>query len=135
GNDGIVVDAILGADLGDAIGHACPAGYPIDQALRPFEHAVEDALGPTHLPQHVHVEPAIAIGQLVGHARLIDAAADRIGDRLLMALAPCLAVVDLGQQIAIGIEGIRIDAGECSHPATGGPGTRTLAVGYGDTLA
>src|SRR5439155_26866147 len=68
-------------------------------------------------------------------ARLIDAAADRIGDQLLMTLAPCLAVVDLGQQIAIGIEGIRIDAGECSHPATGGPGTRTLAVGYRDTLA
>ena len=67
----------------------------MDQALGAFQHAMQHALGRGHLPQHVHVDAALAAGDLMGDAGLMDAALDRIGDQLLMALAPGLAVIDL----------------------------------------
>ena len=135
GDDGIVVDPVAGADLRDAIGHAGAAGDAVDQALGPFQHAMEDALGRGHLPQHVHMDAALAAGDLMGDAGLIDAALDRIGDELLMALAPGLAVIGLLDELAVLVEGIGIDAGEGADAAARGPGARTLAVGDRDTLA
>ncbi len=65
-----------------------PQVTPWMRPLRAFQHAVQDALGRRHLPQHVHVDAALAVGALMGDARLVDAAVDGVGDQLLMALAP-----------------------------------------------
>jgi len=40
--------------------------------------AVQDAFRPAHFPKHVHMKPAQAVGRFIGHARLMDAAADGI---------------------------------------------------------
>src|SRR6185369_9769558 len=135
GDDGIVVDAVAGADLGDPIRHAGAAGDAVDQALGAFQHAMKDALGRGHLPQHVHVDATLAAGDLMGDAGLIDAALDRIGDELLVALAPRLAVIGLLDELAVLVEGIGIDAREGADAPARGPGARTLAVGDRDALA
>ena len=75
------MDPIARGDLGDAIGHASPAGNAVHQALRAFENAVEDALGRAHLPQHVHMDAALAAGHLMGDPRSL---------RLIEALYACL---------------------------------------------
>ncbi len=86
-------------------------------SLGAFEHAVQHALGGGHLPQHVHVDAAAAIGLFIGDAGLMDAAADRKSDEFLMPLAPCAAVVDLCDQLALRVIGIGIDAGERADAA------------------
>src|SRR5690348_11414382 len=96
---------------------------------------MKNALGATHLPQHVHMQAALAGGYLIGHARLVDPAADRVGDQLLMPLAPRLAVIHLRQHVAVGIVGIGIDAGEGANPVARSPGAGAFAVGNGDALA
>ncbi len=135
GDDGVVVDAVLGTDLGDAIGHAGPAGNSVDQALGPFQHAVQDAFRPAHFPKHVHMKPAQAVGRFIGHARLMDAAADGIGNQFLMAFASGLAIVNLRQEPTFGVEGIGVDARKGAHAAAGGPGPRAFAIGDRNALA
>src|SRR4029077_14539071 len=81
------------------------------------------------------MDAALAAGDLMGDAGLIDAALDRIGDELLMALAPGLAVIGLLDELAVLVEGIGIDAGEGADSAARGPGARALAVGDRDALA
>src|SRR5262249_27126060 len=116
-------------------GHAGAAGDAVDEPARAFEHAVQDALGRGHLPQHVHVDATAATGALISDARLRDAAGDRIGDQLLVPLAPRAAVVDLQDAAAIGVIGIGIDAGERADAARGRPGARAFAVRDRDALA
>src|SRR2546429_9791648 len=82
----IIVDAVTGADLGDAVGHAGAAGDAIDKSTRAFENAMQHTLGGGHLPQHIHVDAALAGRALIGDAGLLDAAGDRVGDQLLMPL-------------------------------------------------
>src|SRR6185437_7317075 len=135
GDDRVIVDAVAGADLGDAIGHAGAASDAVDEPARAFEHAMQDALGRRHLPQHVHMYAAAATAALIGDARLLDAAGDRKGDQLLMPLAPRAAVIDLRDAAAIGIIGIGVDAGERADAAAGRPGTRALAVRNRDAFA
>ncbi len=122
GHDRIVMDAVFGADLGDAIRHAGAAGDAVDEALGPFEHAMQDGFGRPHLPQHIHMDAAIAVRGLVRHARLMDATGDRVADQLFMPLAPGLAVIDLWDHRAGGIEGVGIDAGEGADAAGCRPG-------------
>ena len=77
-----------------------PQVTPWIRPARAFEHAVQDALGGGHLPQHVHVDAALAVRALIGDARLLDAAGDRVGDQLLMPLAAGAAVIELRDQLA-----------------------------------
>ena len=100
-HDRVVVDAVARADLGDPVGHAGAAGDAVDQAAGAFEHAVQHLLGGGHLPQHVHVDAALAVRALVRDAGLMDAAGDRVGDQLLVALAPGAAVIDLRDRLAV----------------------------------
>jgi len=58
------------------------------------------------------VDAALAAGRLVGDAGLGDAAADREGDQLFMALAPGAAVIALLEQRAGLVIGIGVDARE-----------------------
>ena len=73
----------------------------MDELARPFQDAVQDALGAAHLPQHVHVHPALAARRLVGDPGLGDAAADRIGDQFLVALPSRPVVIDLRDNVAV----------------------------------
>ena len=107
----------------------------MDQALGAFQHAMEHPLRCRHLPEHVHVDAAAAAGHLMGDARLLDAAADGIDHQFLMALAAGAAMVFLGDQLAIGVIGIGVHAGEGADAAGVGPGARALAVGDGNALA
>src|SRR6516225_1056035 len=129
------MNAIAGADFGDLIGHARAAGDTVDEAARAFEHAVKDALRRRHLPQHVHVDAALAVRALMRHARLMDAAGNGVGDELLMALAPGTAVIELRDSLALLVVAIGVDAGEGANAAARRPGSRAFAVGDGNTLA
>ncbi len=84
-----------------------PQVTPWIRPLRAFEHAVQDPLGGRHLPQHVHVDAALAVAALIGDARLLDAAGDRIGDQLLVPLAPRAAVIELRDQLAVSVDSCR----------------------------
>src|SRR5581483_496358 len=134
-HDRVVVDAVAGANLGDAVRHAGAAGDAVDEAARAFEYAVQHPLGRRHLPQHVHVDAALAVGALMGDARLLDAAGNRVRDQLLMALAPGTALVDLRNALAGLAVAVGVDAGERADPARGGPRARALAVRNRDALA
>ena len=134
-DDGVVMHPVLGGDLGDPVGHSGAAGHAVDKPLGPGEHAAQDALGAGHLPQDVHVDAALAAGQLVRDARLADAALDRIGEEFLVALAPRPAAVAHRDQLAPGIVGIRVHPGERADPARRRPRAAALPVGDGDALA
>src|SRR6266480_3363136 len=97
----IIVDAVTGADLGDAVGHSGAAGDAIDKSTRAFENAMQHTLGGGHLPQHIHVDAALAVRALIGDAGLLDAAGDRVGDQLLMPLTAGAAEIDLRDQLAV----------------------------------
>ena len=101
GHDRIIVDPVAGADLGDLIWHAGAAGDAVDQALGAFEHAMQHAFGGGHFPQHVHVDAALAVAAFIGHARLLDAAGDGIGDQLFVSLAPGAPAIELRHQLAV----------------------------------
>ncbi len=133
--DRIIVDAIAGADLGNLVGHAGAAGDAVNEALGAFEHAVQNALGGRHLPQHVHVDAAFAVAALVCDTRLLDAAGDRIGDEFLVPLAPGASVIKLRDQLACFAVAVGIDPGEGADAPGCGPGTRALAVRHRDALA
>jgi hypothetical protein len=107
----------------------------VNEAARAFEHAVQDALGGRHLPQHVHVQAALAVRALMRDLRLIDPAGDGVADQLLVALAPGAPQVALRDLFTGLVDAVGVDAREGADPATGGPGTRTFAVRHGDALA
>src|SRR5262249_57743880 len=117
GHDRVVVDPVSGADLRDLVGHAGATSDAIDEPLGAFEDAVQDAFGGSHLPQHVHVNAAAAVGLLIGDARLMNTAADRKGDQFLVPLASRAAVIDLRNKVALCVIGIGIDSGECADAA------------------
>src|SRR5262249_1522420 len=110
GHDRVVVHAVAGADLRDLVGHAGPAGHAVAQSLGAFENAVQHALGGRQLPQHVHVDAAATRGLLISNASLMDAAADRECDQLLVTLAARASVIDLRDQVAVLVVGIGVDA-------------------------
>ncbi len=105
------------------------------QAARTLQHAVQDGFGAAHFPQHVHMDATVAAGDVMGDAGLGDAAADAVGDQLLMALAPGLAVIDDRNQLAGLVVEIGIDAREGGDAARGRPGARAFAVGDGNAFA
>ena len=135
GDDRVIMDAILGADLGDAVGHAGAAGDAVDEALGAFEDAVQHTLGAGHFPQHVHVQAAVAAHAIMGDAGLGDAALDRVVEQFLMAVAARLAVIDLRDRLAVLVIGIGIDAGEGADAAGQRPGAGGLPVRDGNALA
>src|SRR5205814_10528135 len=92
-------------------------------------------LGGGHLPQHIHVDAALAVRALIGDPGLLDAAGDRVGDQLLMPLAAGAAEIDLRDQLAFVVVAVGIDAGEGADPARGGPCAGTLAVRDRDAFA
>ena len=50
GDDGVVIDAVMGGDFCDFIGHAGTAGDAVDDAFGPLEDAFQNTLGGSHLP-------------------------------------------------------------------------------------
>ena len=134
-DDRVVVDFVLRGHLGEPVGHPGAAGHAVNEAARGFEDAVQDALGGGHLPQHVHVEPTLAAGDVVGDPGLRDAAPDRVVDELLVTLLSRAPAIDLRHGTALLVVGIGVDAGEGADAAGGGPGAGTQAVGHADALA
>src|SRR6185437_10608337 len=104
--DGVVEDAVIGAQLGQLVGHAGAAGDAVDQSFGAFQHTVEDLLGRGHLPQDVHMDAAVAVGPLIGDLGLGDAAADGVGDQFLMPLPAGAAVIMLRDRIPVFVVGI-----------------------------
>ena len=133
-HDRVVVDAVADRDLRHLVGHAGAAGDAVDQALGAFQDAVKDALRRPHLPQDVHVDAALAAGDLVRDPGLRDAAGDRVADKLLVPLAPRLAAINLIDDVTVVIEAVGVHAGKCADPTSRCPGAGTLAVGHGDAF-
>ena len=96
----------------------------MDQALGTVQHALQHALAGAHLPQHVHVDAALALPGRVGDPGLADAALDRVGDQLLVPLEPVAATEDQRDVVAVLVDRVGIDAGEGADPAGRGPGAR-----------
>jgi hypothetical protein len=107
----------------------------VDEAARAVEHGVQDSLRRRHLPKDVHVDAALAARGLVRHARLGDRAVDREGDQLLVALTARLAVVVHGNDVAVAIARVGVDARERADPARRGPRARAFAVRHRNALA
>ena len=133
-HDRIIVDAELGADFGHAVRHAGAAGNARDQTLGAFEHAFENALGSTHLPQDVHVDRAVARRCFVSDARLSDAALNAVDDQFFVAFAPGAAFVGDRREIAVFVVGVGVDAGERADAAARSPSARRFAVRDSDAL-
>ena len=134
-HDRQIADIIGGCDFGQLVGHARAAGHARDHPLGLFQHAMQDALRPAHFPQHVDVDRAPAIGNLIGALDLLDRAVDRIGDQFLMAVAAGAAVIDLGDDIAETVIAVGIDGGHRADAASRRPGTGTRMVGHRNALA
>src|SRR5206468_2232373 len=115
--------------------HAGAAGDAVNEAPGAVEDAVQDPLGGGHFPQDIHVDATAAVGALIGHARLLDAPRYRVGDQLLMALAPGASVVELRDQLARLVVAVGVDPGKRADPVGGGPGSRAFAIRNRDALA
>ena len=122
------MDTVAGTDLGDPVGHPGAAGDAVNETLGPIEHAMQHPLGRGHLPQDIHMDAAFAVRALMGDARLLDAAGDRVSDQLLVAFATGPPEIKLLDQDARFVVAVGIDAREGADPARGGPGARTLPV-------
>src|SRR5579875_1667234 len=72
---------------------------------------------------------------LISDAGLMDAAGDRVGDQLLVSLAPGAAVIDLPDKLAAFGVAVGVDPGERADPAGGGPGARAFPIRNRDALA
>ena len=71
----------------------------------------------------------------MSHARLLNAAGDRVCDQFLVPLAPGPPEIDLWDRLSgLGVA-VGIDPGECPDTAGGGPGSRALAIRHRDALA
>ena len=70
------------------IGHAGAAGDAVDQAFGLFQHAFEDALGIRQLPQHIHVDAAVAAGNFVRNLSLGDTALNGSFHHFFMTFRP-----------------------------------------------
>src|SRR5262249_13212522 len=74
--DRVVVDVEFRGDVGEPVRHAGAAGDALDQAPGTLQHAVDDALGPAHLPEDVGVDAPTRATDVAGALRLLDAALD-----------------------------------------------------------
>jgi hypothetical protein len=107
----------------------------VDQASRTFENAMQHALAGSHLPEHVHVQPALAAAHVVSDPGLADGRPDRIADQFLVALEPGPAPIDQRHQPAALVEVVAIDAGKRADAAGRRPGAAAQPVGDRDPLA
>ena len=89
----------------------------------------------SHLPQHIHMQPAPAAGRLMSNSRLRDATLDCIGDQLLVALTSRSTAINDGNESSVFIIGIGIDPGKRSDAVGCRPCPRTVTIGDGDALS
>src|SRR5438874_11896829 len=68
----IIVDAVTGADLGDAVGHAGAVGLSIDNSTRAFENAMQPTLRGRSLPQHFLLDAALGVCALIVDAARLE---------------------------------------------------------------
>ena len=78
--------------------------------------------------------------ELIGRARdmiprLVERALDRVGDQLVVALAPRLAAVDLPDDLTVLVEMVGVDARERAHAPGRGPSAGAFAVRDRNALA
>src|ERR1700720_4363360 len=108
-HDRVIVYPVARTDLGNLVRHSGAAGDAVDKALSPFQHPVQHTLGRSHLPEHVHVNTAFAVRPLMGYARLVYTARDRVRDEFFMSLDSRAPVIDLRDRltllrVAVGID-------------------------------
>src|SRR5215469_359112 len=134
-HDRIVVYSVARADFRDFVGHPGAAGHPVDDPPGPFEHAMQDAFGGGHLPQHIHVNPALAAGALMRDARLLNAPGDRVRHQFFMAFEPGASSIDLRDRLPVLGIAVGIHPGEGTDPTGSAPSPGTLAIRHRNALA
>ena len=139
-DDRVIMHAILRGDFGEFVGHAGPAGHAVHHAARAFQHAMQDALGTAHFPQHIDVDGADAAlqfrgGDLIGALHLGDPAIDAVLHQFFMTIAAGGGAVDLRDDVAIGVIAVGVDRAHRANPAGQCPGARRGVVGGRNTLA
>jgi hypothetical protein len=135
GDDRVVIDAEPRGDLGQPVRHPGAAGDAVDQPPRLLQRAGDDALGAAHLPQDVGMDAAPAAGELISAPCLRHRAPDRVGDQLLVPLAPCAAVIELRDDAPLRIIAVGVDGAERADPAGRRPMAGRDSVGDGDAFA
>jgi hypothetical protein len=66
---------------------------------------------------------------------LIDRAAYRMSNQLVMPVTPSLPKIVLGKKIAFVVSCIGVNTGKCASATSGSPSTRTLTIRDRNTLA
>ena len=92
---------------------------------------MKHALRAAHFPQHIDIDRALAAGDVERAAHLLHGALDGVLNQLFMAFATRERVVDLGDDLALGIVAVgvyrrnRADAaGRCPRAGAGVVGRR-----------
>lgn len=119
-DDGQVADAVGRRDLAELVGHASAAGHTRDHAARPLQHAVKHPLRAAHFPKHVDVDRTLAVRNFERALHLLHRALDRIGDQFLVPLTPGQRLVDLGDDLALGVIAVGVDRTDRSDAARSG---------------
>src|SRR5690554_74343 len=130
-----IANTVLLGNFRQLIGHARAAGNTGHHAFCLFQHAFQYTLCAAHFPQDVDVDRAFAIGNLERTFDLRHRAINSILDKLFMALAASLAMIDLRDNIAIFVVAVRINSRNSTDTAGGSPRTRTCMIGCSDTFA
>jgi hypothetical protein len=81
------------------------------------------------------MDAATAVGALMRNLGLSDAAPNCIGDQLFMPLAPRAAVIMLGNEIAVSVIAVGVDARKRADAARRRPGAGAFAIRDSDALA
>ncbi len=127
-DDWQIADVVALGDLGQLVGHAGAAGDPGDQAGRVLEHAFEYFLRPAHLPQHVDVDRTPPAGDVMCALHLFGGAIDGVANQLHVSFLASQRVVDLRDDLALGVVAVGVDRADRADPACSGPGARTSVV-------
>lgn len=103
------------------------AGNAVNQAFGLFQDAAQNSFGISHFPQHVHVNAAVSVGNLMSDLCLGDTALDGVFNHFFMAFCPVLSK-SLNNDIAFAVIKIRTDAGESPHAVFSGPRAGAASV-------
>ena len=122
-------------DLGELVGHTGTTGNTRHKTLGIFQNTFEHGLRAAHFPQHVNIDRALAIGDLISLADLFGAAINAITDQLFMTLAAGLLGIDLRDDVSVFIGAVGVDCTDCADAARSSPRAGAGMIRRGNPLA
>src|SRR5690606_32209234 len=107
-DDGQVIDVIASGNFAQLVGHASATGDARDHPAGLFQHAFENLLGAAHLPKNVDIDRALAAGDVIGPANLLNCAIDGVADKLFVPVESRQLLINLRNDATFSVVAVGI---------------------------